>query len=145
MPHSSRPAWRRYLHFWRTNVAADVDAELRFHLDARVADLAAAGLSPDAARRQALAEFGDVASVSQGLRAIDARLVARRTRLESLSGMGQDLAYAARGIRRAPGVTIAVVLTLSLGLGANAALFSLLDTLFLEPPAAVASPATSRR
>lgn len=140
-----KPAWRRYLHFWRRNVGADVDVELQFHFDARVEDLAASGLSPDAARQQALAEFGDVAAVRQGLREIDSRVDAKRARADWLSAWWQDLSYAARSIRRAPGLTIAVVLTLALGLGANAALFSLLDVLFLRPPAGVAAPSQLRR
>ena len=55
------PVWRRYLTFWRADVARDVDDELRFHLEERTADLIAIGLTPAEARRQALDEFGDVA------------------------------------------------------------------------------------
>jgi predicted permease len=146
MSKPSLPAWRRYLHFWRADVGADVDAELRFHFDARVADLVSGGgLTPEAARAQAVAEFGDVDSVSRGLREIDTRVVARRARADRLSGWWQDFAYAARSIRRAPGLTVAVVLTLALGLGANAALFSLLDVLFLRAPDGVAAPDQVRR
>ena len=122
-----------------------MDAELRFHFDARVADLTTGGISPDAARRRALDEFGDVASISRGLREIDSRVAARRGRAEVVGGWWQDLCYAARSIRRAPGLTIGVVLTLALGLGANAALFSLLDVLFLRPPAGVVAPNQVRR
>ncbi len=64
------------------------------------------------------------------------------TRLEDV---GQDASYAWRGLRRSPGFTIAVMLVLALGLGANAALYSLLDRIFLSPPAGVAAPREIRR
>jgi predicted permease len=58
---------------------------------------------------------------------------------------GQDAAYAWRGLRRSPGFTAAVVLVLALGLGANAAIFSVLDRVFLSPPAGVNAPQEIRR
>ena len=50
--------WHRYVYFWRVNIAADVDAELAFHVDVRTDELCAAGLERSAARAQALREFG---------------------------------------------------------------------------------------
>ena len=49
----STPAWRRYLRFWGSNVQSDVDEELRFHLEMRVAEYIARGITPDEARRLA--------------------------------------------------------------------------------------------
>jgi hypothetical protein len=53
------PNWRRYLTFWRPTIDRDVDAEIRFHFDERVADLMARGRTESAARTEAEQEFGD--------------------------------------------------------------------------------------
>ena len=139
------PAWRRYLRFWRRDVEGDIDAELRFHLDARAEALMAEGVAPEAARARALAELGDPDQVRRGLRAIDQRMERRRGRGEWLASLGQDAAYAARSLRRTPVVAVTIVLTLALGLGVNAAMFSLLDVLYLRPPAGVADAAGVHR
>ena len=52
--------WSRYLELWRRDPRRDVDEELRFHIDSRIADLTARGLPVEEARRQAAAEFGDL-------------------------------------------------------------------------------------
>ena len=132
--------WYRYLRFWRRDVRADIDDELRFHFDARIEELIAGGMSPAAARAQAMAEFGDVDEVRRGLREIDDRLARRRDRLEWFDALRQDVVYAARSLRRAPAVSFTIIATLALGLGVNAAMFSLLDTVFFRPPAGVARP-----
>jgi hypothetical protein len=61
------PAWRRYLRFWRTNSAADVADELRFHLESAVDELVASGMSPESARDAARRRFGDVDGISKTL------------------------------------------------------------------------------
>lgn len=65
--------------------------------------------------------------------------------IEWLDRVRQDIGYAVRGLRRSPGFTLAVALTLGLGLGVNAAMFSFLDSVFVKPPAAVAAPNQVRR
>lgn len=134
------PRWRRYLRFWRRDVGADIDDELRFHLDERVADLVARGWAPDTARRTALEELGELAEVRDALTAIDRRIARRRDRIDWLRSAVADLRYAARSLARTPMVAVTVVLTLALGLGANVAMFSLLDVLYLRPPAGVVDP-----
>ncbi len=69
----------------------------------------------------------------------------RMTWLGVLDPLRQDLSYAWRSVVRTPGFTVLVVLTLSLGLGATAALFSLLDRLYLRPPPGISDPSTLRR
>lgn len=142
---SSPPAWYRYLRFWRRDVPGDIDAELRFHFEARIEDLIARGLSPDAARAEAVEEFGDVDAVKRGLREIDERVARVRDRAEWFDGVRKDIVYAARSLRRTPAVSLTIILTLALGLGINAAMFSLLDVIFLRPPAGVAHPEQLRR
>ena len=70
--------WHRYLHFWRANIAADVDAEIAFHVDARTEELCDAGLERTAARAQALREFGDVDLARRTLRSMDEQHAAER-------------------------------------------------------------------
>ena len=127
------------------SVQRDVDAELRFHLEARVEELVEQGMARDEARAKALAEFGDVESTRARLAEIDARVARRSSRIEWLEGVVQDTVYAARALRRTPIVALTIVATLALGIGANAAMFSLLDVIFLRPPSGVANPATVRR
>ena len=55
-----RPAWRRYLRFWGSNIPQDVDDELRFHMEMRVNEYVAQGMAPDDARRLAAQRFGSV-------------------------------------------------------------------------------------
>lgn len=69
----------------------------------------------------------------------------RMTSLARFDPIRQDLAYAWRSVRRSPGFTVMVVLTLALGVGLNAATFSVIDQLYLRPPAAVAHPGEVRR
>jgi len=133
-------SWRRYLTFWRANVQRDIDAELRFHFDARIEELIAIGVDREEARKQALEEFGDVADLRHDLRRIDERMARRRGRMEWLGGLRQDLAYAARSLRGSPMVTGTIVLTLALGIGVNTAMFSLIDVIFLRQPAGVVNP-----
>jgi putative ABC transport system permease protein len=139
------PRWRRYLRFFRRDVQADIDDELRFHFEARIDELVAQGESAESARAQALAEFGDVGAVRRGLQSIGDRIAQRERRLEWLGGWTQDIGYAVRSLRRAPAMTATVVVTLALGLGLNTAMFSLLNAVFLRPPAGVAHPEQLRR
>jgi putative ABC transport system permease protein len=139
------PWWRRYLRFLRRNVQGDIDDELRFHLQTRIDELVAQGMAPDAARALALDEFGDVTTVRRGLRDIDDRMARREQRGEWFDAWRQDIAYAARSLRRTPGVTVTIVVTLALGLGVNAAMFTLLNAVYLRPPAGVVHPEQLRR
>ena len=119
--------------FWRRTVRRDVDDELRFHLEERTADLIAAGLTPDAAARQARAEFGDVEQVSAGLRDIDQRILTTRARTEWRSVMIEEIRHALRRLARHPAFTIPAIVTLALGLGATTAIWTVLDAVVLRP------------
>ncbi|HET9705044.1 MAG TPA: ABC transporter permease [Vicinamibacterales bacterium] len=102
----------------------DMHAEMAFHLDARVEDLIAGGLSRWEATRRARMEFGTVDAIaddcrqSRGLRLVDTTL--------------QDLRYAGRLMRRAPGFTAAAIVSLGLGIGANTAIFTLFDAVMIR-------------
>ena len=111
---------------------AEVDSELRFHLDERIQANIAAGMSPDEARLAAVERFGDV----DGVREECARLLTeeRRTRRRRdwLDDARQDLRFAARSALGAPMFTLLAVLTLALGIGANAAMFGVVKSVLLN-------------
>src|SRR5688572_4105578 len=127
------PSWRRYLTFWRPDIARDVDDELRFHFEERTADLVASGLPRADAVRQARAEFGDVDQVSAGLRDIDKRILDHRVRTEWRTVMKDEIRHALRRLARHPAFTVPAVLTLALGLGATTAIYTVVDAVVLRP------------
>jgi putative ABC transport system permease protein len=122
------------------SIQRDVDAELRFHFDARIEELMEQGMTREAARAQAVSEFGDVEVTRASLREIDGRVAKRRSRAETIEALLQDLRYSIRSLRRTPAVSLTIILTLALGIGVNAAMFSLLDAIYLRPPVGVVNP-----
>lgn len=112
---------------------ADLDEEIRFHLEMRAKELVTEGLSPAEARKRARELFGDVERIRAACRPIDSRLEKRMKRMTTLSDLRQDLAYAARQLLHFPGFSVTAVLTLTLGIGATAAVFSALDAVVLRP------------
>ena len=143
--HKVPSGWNYVLRIFARRAEDDVDAELRFHFDERTAELMAEGLPPEDARRQAFEEFGDVESVRTRLHDIDRRVVNRTQRADWWESTAQDLKYALRGLKRSTGFTIAVIATLGLGIGANAAMFSIIDRLLLRPPPMLRDPALTHR
>ena len=123
----------------------EVDDEFAFHLDMRTRELIADGWTPDAARREALRLFGDLDDARSYCRELTERRERHMMRIQRLDGLRQDLAFALRSLRRAPGFTLAAVLTLALGVGANITMFGIVDRLLLRPPAHVGAPELVRR
>jgi putative ABC transport system permease protein len=115
------------------DVRAEIRAEFEFHLEMRTEDLIASGLSPEAARNQALAEFGNEARGAVGCAAEGDRLERRRQLSRLAADLKQDAIVGLRLLVRSPGFAAVATLMLALAIGANAAIFSALDAVFLRP------------
>jgi len=136
------PGLRRFLRIDRgaASVERAVDDELRFHFDMTMRELMTNGMTPDDARKEATRRFGDVKSTRERLASIDRARVGREQRAEWWSAFAQDMRYAVRGLRLKPGFALAVIITLGLGVGANAAMFSIVDRLLFRTPNYLIAP-----
>ena len=111
--------------FRRDRLERELDDEVRFHLEMQADDNVRAGMDADEARRAAMRSFGGRDAMKETYRA-------RRT-IHFVETMTQDVRYAVRTMWKSPGFTAIAVVSLGLGIGANAAVFSVADLLMLRP------------
>jgi predicted permease len=131
--HAKTPMWRRYLRMIRPNSQADLDDELRDHLESTIAALVARGMAPDAARAEAMRRFGDLGKVRADVHRIDAHEASRRSRVSAIETFIYDIRHGARGLRRSPAFTFVAAISIALGVAANASVFSVVNAVLLRP------------
>ncbi|MET0556731.1 MAG: ABC transporter permease [Vicinamibacteria bacterium] len=118
---------------WRVPVEQEVDEEIALHLELRARELMARGADPETARRQAQERMGDVSSVKRELRELGRKRDRDMKITTWLEELRHDVVFSFRQLRKAPAFTAVAVATLALGIGANSAIFALVDATLLRP------------
>ena len=108
---------------WRTRRDPRIADEIRFHRDRLIEDYVASGMDRGEAERRAFLEFGNAVAIEESVRDVRGRW---------LDDLSKDLTYALRTLHRTPGFSFVAVLSLALGIGANAAIFSLISAVMLR-------------
>jgi putative ABC transport system permease protein len=118
---------------WRVPIDQEVDEEIALHLELRTRELIARGLDPETARRQAQERMGDVGNVKRELRELGRKRDRDMKITTWLEELRHDVAFSFRQLAKAPAFTAVAVATLALGIGANSAIFALVDATLLRP------------
>ena len=124
-----KPFW--YLR--RRDVTSEVDEELRLHIEMRIDELIASGLTREDARREAMRQFGDLEATRRYCRQQDETREDAVQRSLSLQDLSQDLRIGVRSLMRAPLLTLTIIATVGVGIGATAAIFSAINAAMLRP------------
>src|SRR4051794_30942926 len=128
--------WRERFQYLRRRpreIDADIEAELREHLERRIEALIATGLSRDAARREALLRFGDLDGTRRYCHVQQVERERDMHRRLALADVVQDVRIALRGLLRAPVLALTIVASVGLGIGAATVIFAVIDAALLRP------------
>ena len=127
------PFWRRYARFFGSDPAADAKEEIGFHLEAKTEDLIRRGWAPAAARKEAERQFGDLHAVERMGQQLGRKAERRKRLRDYWSDLIHDVRYTFRTHRRDPGFAVISIVILAVAIGANIAVFSVVNTLLLRP------------
>ena len=127
------PMWRRHLRFWGSDVRADVEAELDYHVRELTERLAGEGRAPAEARAEAQRRFGDYARVRAACVGIDRGWERQRRWRRLLADLWQDLRIGVRTLAKNPGFAVSAVVVLGLGLGAATVMVGVINAVFVRP------------
>jgi putative ABC transport system permease protein len=130
---SGEPRWRRYLRFFGPRGVADLDDELRFHVEMRVRDYVAQGMSESDARAATAHRLGDMAHARETCATIATKRDSRMRRAQIIDALTQDVRFAIRTLARQKTWAAVAVITLALGIGATSAMYSVINHLLINP------------
>jgi len=122
-----------HLSFGKRGAKRDVEAEIGFHIEMRTQEFIASGMDPDEARAEAEAAFGDLEGITDKLEGIRTRRARSHRLWEAAGDLILDMRLVFRTLARNPVYAVAIPLTLALGIGANTAVFSLINGVLLRP------------
>jgi putative ABC transport system permease protein len=123
----------RRFRFGRGSARREIDEEIAFHLAMVEAELRAAGMQPEAARLEARRRFGGTARYRRECRDVAERRRRAQKRQDAMTDLLLDLRFAVRGFRRRPGFLVVAILTLAIGIAANATIFGMVRGILLAP------------
>ena len=127
MKHSLR-SW-----LWRVPIEQEVDEEIAFHIEMRTRELVARGMDSKSARDLAISRLGDLTDLKRTCADLGRKRDREMRLTQWIEDLRDDVSFAFRQLHAAPAFTVVAAITLALGIGANGAMFALVDATLLRP------------